>query len=201
MGAYPAAIGNGLGGGKKKMTTARIVDLMIPLSDYAIVHENATLYDAVVALEQSQARFTSRRYSHRAILVQNDDGVIVGKLSMRDIIRGLEPGYGEITDSKMAHFGFSASFIKSIVKSQGLWQRPLDNLCEKAANIKAKDVMYTPAEGEYVEQSASLNEAIHQLIMGHHQSLLVTSQGRVTGILRLTDVFSEISSLIVGCKG
>ena len=178
------------------MTTARIVDLMIPLSDYALVHEDATLYDAVAALEEAHVRYTSRRYAHRAVLVQNDDGAIVGKLSQRDIIRGLEPRYNEITDSSLAHFGFSASFIKSIVKSQGLWQKPLDNLAEKGSKIKVRDVMYTPAEGEYVEQGSSLNEAIHQLIMGDHQSLLVTSGGGVVGILRLTDVFSEIASLI-----
>lgn len=178
------------------MATAKILELMISLSDYAIVHEDSTLYDAVIALEQAHLRYTSRRYAHRAVLVQNSDGVIVGKLSQRDIIRGLEPGYSEITDSKLAHFGFSASFIKSIVKSQGLWQKPLDNLAEKGSRIRAKDVMYTPAEGEYVDQDASLNEAIHQLIMGNHQSLLVTSGGRVTGVLRLTDVFSEIAALI-----
>lgn len=183
------------------MAEARIVDLMIPLSDYALVSEDATLYDAVIALEEAQTRFTTRRYAHRAVLVHNADGVIIGKLSQRDIIRGLEPRYSEITDSKMAHFGFSASFIKSIVKSQGLWQKPLDNLAEKGSRIKVKDVMYTPAEGEYVNQSASLNEAIHQLIMGDHQSLLVTSGGRVTGVLRLTDVFAEIASLIRSSRG
>jgi CBS domain-containing protein len=183
------------------MATARIVDLMIPLSDYALVHEDATLYDAVIALEEAHARFTSRRYAHRAVLVQNNDGVIVGKLSQRDIIRGLEPGYSEITDSKLAHYGFSATFIKSIVKSQGLWQKPLDNLAEKGSEIKVREVMYTPAEGEYVDQKASLNEAIHQLIMGDHQSLLVKGGDRVTGVLRLTDVFSEIAALIKSSRG
>lgn len=178
------------------MAAARVVDLMVPLSDYAIVHEDATIYDAVIALEEAQKRYTSHRYAHRAVLVQNDNGEIVGKVSQGDIIKGLEPRYSEISDSSLAHSGFSASFIKSIMKSQGLWQKATDNLAQKASEIRVRDVMYTPAAGEYVEDSSSLNEAIHQLITGNHQSLLVTSHGKVVGILRLTDVFSEICSMI-----
>jgi hypothetical protein len=37
--------------------------------------------------------------------------------------------------------------------------------------------------------------------MGDHQSLLVKGGDRVTGVLRLTDVFSEIASLIKASRG
>lgn len=179
------------------MPAAKVTELMVPLSDYALVRDDATLYDAVVALEEAQKRFISHRYAHRAVLVQDKNGHIVGKLSQADIIRGLEPRYGSITDSKpLARTGFTASYIRNIMKTQGLWQKPLDNLAQKASDIKVAEVMYTPAEGEYVDVDASLDEAIHQLIMGHHQSLLVTSGGAVVGVLRLTDVFHEICTLI-----
>ena len=52
--------------------------------------------------------------------------------------------------------------------------------------------MYTPSEGEYVDENTSLREAIHQFVMGHHQSLLVTRKGDIVGILRLTDLFKAI---------
>ena len=51
------------------------------------------------------------------------------------------------------------------------------------------------AMGEFVGENASLSVAIHQLLLGHHQSLLVTSDKDIVGILRLTDVFREISNL------
>lgn len=41
--------------------------------------------------------------------------------------------------------------------------------------------MCTPDEGEYVEEKASLEEGIHQMVMGQHQSLLVTRENRVVG--------------------
>jgi hypothetical protein len=60
--------------------------------------------------------------------------------------------------------------------------------------------MYTPTKEEYVEEKASLNEAIHHLIMGHHQSLLVTRGKEIVGILRLSDLFYEVGERIKTCE-
>jgi len=75
-----------------------------------------------------------------------------------------------------------------------------DDICKKASQLKVKMFMYTPTEGEFVDENASLDEAINQLIMGHHQSLLVTRDKEIVGILRLTDVFNEICQAIKTCK-
>lgn len=177
-----------------------VKDLMIPLEDYATVSQDDTLYDAVIALEQADNRLHHGTYRHRAVLVLDENAQIVGKLSQLDFLKALEPRYKEITSSKsLDRFGLSANFIRSMISSQGLWQKPLDNICSRASQIKVKEVMYTPAEGEYVKENASIDEAIHQLIMGHHQSLLVTRDARVVGVLRLTDVFAEVYSMIKGC--
>ncbi len=52
--------------------------------------------------------------------------------------------------------------------------------------------MYKLSQGEYVKEDSGLNEAVHQLIMGHHQSLLVSRGEEIVGVLRLTDIFMEI---------
>ncbi len=57
--------------------------------------------------------------------------------------------------------------------------------------------MYSPQEGEYVKEDAKVAEAIHQFILGHHQSLLVLKNGKVVGILRLSDVFKLICDFMV----
>lgn len=59
--------------------------------------------------------------------------------------------------------------------------------------------MYSPTEGEYVDENATLDEAIHMLVMGHHQSLLVTRNDDIIGILRLTDVFAAIFHTMKEC--
>ena len=52
--------------------------------------------------------------------------------------------------------------------------------------------MQTPSEGEFIEESASLEMAIMQLVTGHHISLLVTRDKEIIGILRMTDVFAAV---------
>lgn len=179
------------------MENRKVKDLMVPLAEYATVSQEATLYEAVLALEEAQHKFRKRLYKHRAILVYDQDGKIVGKVSQNDVIRGLEPRYKDIGDiSKIPHSGLAPAFIKSMMATHGLWQRPLEEICRNAARKKVRDFMYTPAQGELVEEEATLDEAVHQLVVGYHQSLLVTRGERVVGILRLTDVFTEICNII-----
>ena len=181
------------------MKSIKVKDLMVPLSEYATVDEDATLSDAIDALEKAQEQFDKTRYRHRAILVcEKKTGNVIGKISQLDVIRSLEPKYDLFVEEKsfprvgMSHFGFSPKFMKDILDQYQLWYEPLQDICGKAGKQNVKDVMHTPTAGEYVKEDANLGEAIHQLIMGHHQSLLVTRKEEIVGILRLTDVFKEI---------
>lgn len=181
------------------MKSILIKELMVPLSEYATVGDDATLEQALDALAKAQARFDSDRCHHRAILVyEKATEKVIGKLSQLDVIRSLEPKYELFTEDRpfpqvgVSHFGFSPKFVKAILEQYELWYEPLEDICKKAWAQKVRDIMHTPTAGEYVKETANLGEAIHQLIMGSHQSLLVTSGNDITGILRLTDVFKEI---------
>jgi CBS domain-containing protein len=173
---------------------------MIPLSEYATVSEDATLYDAVMALEQAQGEFDHTRYRHRAVLVFDKNNRIVGKVSQLDVLRALEPKYEEMLDREGLHrFGFSNKFMQSMLKHYQLWNNPLDEICKKAGEQNVKMFMYTLTEGEHVDENASFDEAIHQLVLGHHQSLLVTRNEEIVGVLRLTDVFAAVFHSMKAC--
>lgn len=182
------------------METITVKDLMVPLEEYTTVSEESTLYEAVMALETAQEELdrTQYHYLHRAILVFNKDNHIVGKVSQLDVLRSLEPKYDEIIKSgKMSLAGFSPQFLKSMFKHYSLLEDSLKDMCVAAGKRRIKDVMYTPGEGEYVKETASMEEAIHQLVIGHHQSLLVIREKEgIVGILRLSDVFKEIFQLM-----
>ncbi|MBT6751298.1 MAG: CBS domain-containing protein, partial [Desulfobacula sp.] len=76
------------------MKTILVKDLMVPLTEYATVFEDATLSDAIDALETAQSKFDKSRYRHRAILVcEKKTRKILGKISQMDVIRTLEPKY------------------------------------------------------------------------------------------------------------
>ena len=85
-----------------------VKDLMVPLSEYATVHDDATLYEAVLSLEKAQAEFDHSRYRHRAILVLNNKNKVIGKISQLDILKALEPKYSEMLNGHgLQHFVFS----------------------------------------------------------------------------------------------
>lgn len=185
------------------MEITTVKDLMVPLEEYVTVSEEATLFEAVMALETAQENLDRERYHylHRAVLVYDENKKIVGKVSQLDALRALEPKYGTMHDKEsLSRAGFSPQFLKSMLEEHSLWDRPLKDVCGKAAKLKVKEFMYAPTEGEYIQESASLEEAMHLLVMGRHQSLLVTRGEDIVGILRLTDVFMEIFRLMRICE-
>ena len=128
------------------------------------------------------------------------NGSVVGKLSQLDVLRALEPKYRDMIQGEGSHrFGFTKSFMKSMLEDYNLFAKPLDDICRKAGEQNVKIFMSTLTEGEYVSEDATLDVAIHQFIMGHHQSLLVTDDGKIVGILRLTDVFAALFHKMKEC--
>lgn len=179
-----------------------VKDLMVPLDEYATVSESATLFEAVTALEMAQSEFDQNRYRHRAVLILGKDGDVVGKVSQLDILRALEPKYGDMGHQvPLSRFGYSPKFMSSLFEKFSLWDMPIQDICKKSMEQKVTTFMYVPSEGEYVAEQASLTEAIHLLVMGHHQSLLVTKDEKIVGILRLTDVFRVITQFVKDCNG
>jgi CBS domain-containing protein len=180
--------------------TMKVREMMVPLEEYAAVSENATMFDAVVALEKAQREFDKSRYRHRAILVLNDQKNVVGKVSQLDLLKALEFNFDKVLDAgALGRTGVSLDLIESISR-QGLSGKPLDDLCRKAGELSVRDFMYSPLEGEFIGEDASLNQAVHRLIVGQHHSLLVTRGKEIVGVLRLTDVFKLVSERILACR-
>jgi CBS domain-containing protein len=167
---------------------------MVPIDEYATIGEGGTLYEAVKALEKAQEEFDYKHsfYRHRAILVLDKNKNVMGVISQLDILRALEPKYQNMGDMRaMSRAGLSMDFVRSMMENFALCSIPFTEMCKKAADLKVRDIMRSPSEGEYIEEEASLCEAIHMLVMGSHQSLLVTRDEKIVGILRLSDVFKE----------
>ena len=175
------------------MQETRVRNLMVPISDYATVAEDATLYEAIMTLEKAQKNLRQESFKHRAILVLDRDNQIVGKLNMWDVIEGLEPKYKDLRQPREpARRSFGPDYLRSMCKTYDLWQDSLEDLCSKMADISVKEAMHQPEPAEYIEEGAYLGEAINQLIMGRYLSLLVVRDGTIVGILRLSDVFQEV---------
>lgn len=182
------------------MNTKKVKELMVPLSEYATVSKDATLCDAVLALREAQKNYDQSKYRHRAILIFDENNNIIGKVNFISILKGLEPQYeAMLSDSGPSHVGFTKKFQKNMLQQFKLWQDPLERLCEKASNIKVDSFMTIPEPHEHIEADSTLDEAIHHLVMGHHQSMMVTEGDKIIGVLRLADVFDVVADAVTAC--
>jgi len=183
------------------MQKIKVKELMVPVSEYPTVSRDASLYQAILALEEGHRQLKERTFKPRAVLVVDQEGQVVGKLSMWNIMRALEPKYADIADfDRLGHWGLNPEFLRSIVKDRRLWADPLEHLCQTAANKEVHEFMSLPQADEIVDEDDNLAEAIHHLVMGKYLSLLVKKQGRVTGFLRLCDVFEKVAELVKSCQ-
>jgi hypothetical protein len=183
------------------MKTIKVKDWMVPLHEYTTVPEDATLHEAVLALEEERERCDVKGYRHRAVIVLAKTGRVIGKLSLMDVLRCLEPKYAELGDLKrISGYGLNVEFLRSMIDRYDLWKGPLDEICRKAARMRVGDIAGPPLAGEIIEVEASMNQAAHQLIIGHHQSLMATSKGEIVGVLLLVDMFQKIGERLKACQ-
>jgi len=169
-------------------------DLMVPISEYATVVVGTSLIDAVKALEQAQETFTMSKYHHLAILVLDERGQVVGKISQLLALKAIEP---EVTlkfeIERLREFNFSDAYLaqlRDLYRSHGKIMSK-DSL-RQASVKKVEEFMQTPSPGEFVSETSSLDTAIHRLVTGTHLSLLMTRGEKIVGILRMPDVFAAV---------
>jgi len=178
-----------------------VKDLMIPISEYETISTESNLYEVALALDKAQKAYEQGMHPHRILLISDENGEIVGKISQLDVLRALEPKGQQIQNSKtLSRFGVSSSYLKPMLSQCGFWDKPLIDICRSAGRLKVKILICAPAEGEYVPEDASLSEAIHQLALEHHQSLLVTRGKKIVGILGQTDMFKEVVQTLGVCE-
>ena len=176
-----------------------VKDLMVPLKDYATVPLDATLLEAILVLDKTQKEFDPSKYKHRAILVLDENGKVVSKLTMKKILVALEPTYGKVDGMEvLERSGYSSDLIQSMFKDQSLWTEPLQFFRDRAMQLTMKDLIEPPPEDNYIEKDATLGEAIHKLIVYSFHSLLVTSDDEIVGILRFSDVFAQVCKNVRG---
>ena len=170
-----------------------VKELMVPLSEYATVPETSTLFEAVLALEKAQEQFQQNRYSHRAVLIMDKNKKVIGKLSQMDFLTALEPKNKSLEQIRgFKQFGFSRKAIALHQEEYLKTSPPIMDVYSDAASMNVTAFMQRPTEGEYVDEQAPLDVALHQLTAGSNLSLLVTKGAEITGILRLSDVFAAV---------
>lgn len=176
------------------MQSFLVKDLMVPISEYATVTVGTTLLDALRVLERAQDAYTVSKYEHRAILVLDAQGGVVGKISQLRALKAIQPEFQFAEElEEMRSFKFSEEYLVGMRDKQRSSAKILvQETLREAAGKKVEEFMQTPTSGEFVSEECSLDTAIHRLVAGAHMSLLVTRGERIVGILRVSDVFAAV---------
>ena len=165
---------------------------MVSLNNYGTIDEDAMLLEALKELEASTTTVGPEGQPPRAVLVQNGAGEIVGQLGHLDFLKVLEPKYNLLGDLDiLSRATIDPEFLEQMVELLGFWQGSLENQCHRAVSIEVKWVMRPVKES--LDAETSLTEAIHKMIMWQSMRALVTERGEVVGVVRLTDLFREVS--------
>ncbi|MBW2524530.1 MAG: CBS domain-containing protein [Deltaproteobacteria bacterium] len=172
----------------------RVKDVMLPLSDYAVVSETATLEDALQALEQSQAKLEADRHPHRAVLVRDGSGTIIGKLDHLAFLKALIPDPEDWRDDEvLTRAGVSDNMLSASAVNLSLFSADAFDVGRRARHVQVAGVS-VPAESA-IDENASLMDATRAFIERQTLSLLVCRRGapaHTVGILRLSDLFDEL---------
>ena len=178
------------------MIDVLVKDVMIPISRYVTVKKADTLIDVLQALDS--ARASEAEHAHRDAIVVDEDGEFVGKVTMLDIFRALEPNYRKVEEKKSMGT-LTQLFVDKAVKYFNIWMEPMQDVCSRGAHKFVGDVMHVPEDADYIDETDSIELALHKYVMGVHQPLIVKQGDTVTGVLRFGDVFEVTRKAMLNC--
>lgn len=184
------------------MHTYLAKDLMVPLSEYATVEVGTPLVEAVKALEKAQEGYTDSKYPHRAVLVLDKQGDVVGQITQLRALQAIEPDFDFMDQiEEIKKFNFSDDYLVNLRSRLREQEKIISSATlKKAATKKVEEFMQTHSSGEYIDENSSIDQAIHKMVSGKHLSLLVSRDEHIIGILRIADVFTAVFDKLMPVK-
>jgi len=157
----------------------KVREVMIPLEDYPHIPQWFTLRQAVAIVRESTIKYAGV-YKPRAVMVFDQDHRLVGILTIRALLKGLELVFlqGEVP----VH---AATTIDNLL-GPDLKQQAERPVSEVMSPIRAS-----------VQADASLVQALFALIKENVGTMPVLEGDQAVGMVRLTELFLEISQAIL----
>ena len=120
-----------------------VADTMIPLSYCMTVQKDHSLLDVFQALDQTKK--SKNKSLHKDSIVFDENGTFLGKVTMIDIFKALEPNYGRVKQQHKTASKLSAGAYMKIAEDFNLWLDPTQTIRHRAGQLKVADVMHIPA--------------------------------------------------------
>ncbi len=159
-------------------------DLMIPLEDYPHIPYWFTLRQAMAIVKEMSIKYEGQ-FEPRALLVFDEKYRLLGILTLRDIIKGLEPRF-------MQETGLIKADPNLAVLMGDLFGPGLNEASQKPVSAVMSPIKIN------VQGNDPLPKAIFLMITENVGLLPVIQDSKVAGMVRLSDLFGEISKMVLG---
>jgi CBS-domain-containing membrane protein len=159
-------------------------DLMIPLEDYPHIPYWFTLRQAMAIVREASIKFEGK-FEPQAVLVFDEKYQLMGILTLRDIITGLEPKFLQET--------MLIKMDPSLIVLMGKFYGPK---MQEQSHRPVSEVM--SAINSTVNDEDPITKPLYVMIKENVGLIPVMQGGKVAGMLRLSDLFGEISKIVLG---
>lgn len=164
--------------------TKRVKDLMIPLEDYPHIPYWFSLRQAMAIVRETSIKYEGQ-FEPRAVLVFDEKYQLMGILTLRDIIKGLEPRF--LHETALVKADPSLAVLMGDLFGPGL----------KEASQKAVSEVMSPIKVT-IQGNDPIAKAIFLMIKEDVGMMPVILDNKVAGMIRLSDLFKVISDLVLG---
>lgn len=168
------------------MNNKLVKEICVPISEYPHIKESVSVKEAFRILRKS---FEEGR-GYRTILVIDEKNQLKGLLAMNDLIQAVEPRFLKV----MKPDAFQGPPLEYPALTL-IWQELFSERCKEEAKKPVKEVMNPVKSSITLEDSIA--KAAYLLIMTNAHVLPVIDKERVTGVVRLVDIFNEIARIVL----
>ena len=162
----------------------KVKDLMIPLEDYPHIPYWFTLRQAMAIVREAAIKFEGS-FEPRAVLVFDEKYQLMGMLTLRDIIKGLEPKFAK--DAGLIKADPSLAVLMGDMFGPGM----------KEASQKPVSEVMSPIRVT-VNGEDPITKALFLMIQENVGMMPVLLDKKVVGMVRMNELFKEISAVVLG---
>ncbi len=162
----------------------KVKDLMIPLEDYPHIPYWFTLRQAMAIVREASIKFEGT-FEPRAVLVFDEKYQLMGMLTLRDIIKGLEPRF--LKETALIKADLSLTILTKELFGPGMKEASQKTVSEVMSPIKVT-----------VNADDPIVKALFLMIKENVGMMPVMQEKKVAGMIRLSDLFKVISDFVLG---
>lgn len=156
-------------------------DIMKPLENFSTVSADTSIQNAIFILKNA---ISGDKSASQLLVFENK--TLIGIVAIQELLAAIDPPH--IRDEWYRGWNIS-SWVRP-----AFWQGLFTQRCREISDKPVRDIIQ--AITTTLNEKYTLSEAAYHLLRSNRDALPVTSNGMVVGIVRIHELFMEISKIM-----